>query len=619
LGPGESPARNSLPVDPSVDPRLGIVRGGAVSEGAEILRDAESVRAFMAAVAPAPFLALDTETSGLDPLKDRVLLVQVGTPERQALIDAQAVPPEVIGETLPEHQIVVLHNAAFDLKMLASLGVSRRVLARARVMDTMLCEQLLRNGRTTELANGRLGLSVLAERYAGMSLDKTVRAGFFDVQSAGDLGEAELRYAERDVEATWKVFAAQLPLLERDGLLKVAAIEGSACWAWAQMELSGFPIDVERWRGLVAAAGEATRDRRRALDEAFAPVAPRDLFGQGSINYDSDQEVLQALRDLGLNVDSTRASVLEATGHAAALALVRYREHHKIVTTYGESFLEHVHAADGRLHGRFKPIGASTGRASSSEPNLQNIPKGSEFRACFRAPEGRRLITADYAAAELRILAEVTREPSFVDAFRAGRDLHSDVARRLFGTEVSKTTRPELRERAKAINFGLVYGMGAGGLAAQLDVSFEEASGLLDRYFETHPRVRAYLDQASRAARARGYAATLSGRRQWFLDLNRRGQDEALLDRIARNMPIQGTNADVTKLAMARVARALAERDLDGRLVNMVHDEIVLEASEADAEAVRDVVVSEMVSAGAEFVRVVPVEVEANVDVVWSH
>lgn len=573
----------------------------------------------MATVADAPFIALDTETSGLDPITDRLLLVQIGTPERGALIDAQAVGPDGLEAILPPDQLIVLHNASFDLKMLAGFGVSRRALSAARIADTMLCEQLIRNGRQTELSNGRIGLAILAERYAGMTLDKTVRAGFFNVQSLEDLGEAELRYAERDITATWKVFAAQLPLLAEAGLLRAAAIEGAATWAWAQMELTGFPIDADAWRKLVDAAGDAKRAKRAVLDKAFESVAQRDLFGATSINYANDQEVLQALNDLGIDVRSSRESELAASGHPAALALIDYRGHQKIVSTYGETFLEHVHGTDGRLHSRFKPIGASTGRASSKEPNLQNIPKGSEFRACFRAPAGRKLISADYSAAELRILAEMSGDPVFVRTFRDGGDLHSIVASQMFDAPVSKTSNPQLRDRAKAINFGLVYGMGVGGLAAQLGTSIEDASRLLERYFNAYPAIRGFLESSARLAKQRGYAQTLSGRRQWFIDLHRRNADPGMLDRIAKNMPIQGTNADITKLAMARMARAIAEADLDASLVNMVHDEIVVEARADQADVVKAIVVREMVSAGAEFVKRVPMVVEASIDDSWTH
>lgn len=598
------------------DRRWGLMR--QVLAGPELIREPGALQRFLESVRDAPFLAVDTESTGLDPYQDRLLLIQIGTAERQGLIDAQAFGRAALAAILATDQLLVMHHAKFDLKMLAMLGGADIDLSVAPVMDTMVAEQLLRNGRRQAVAAQGFGLQALAERYAGMGLDKSVREGFIAASGADALGEVELRYAQRDVEATWKVFAAQLPLLAADGLIKVASIEGAACWGFAEMERAGMPIDVAAWRGLIA---EAERDRtaaRKTLDQHFAPAVSFDLFGQSTINYDSEQEVLEALAKLGVKVASTRREALLSSGHPAAVALVEYKEHQKIVSTYGESFLAHVHPRTGRLHSSFKALGAITGRAASSEPNLQNIPAGSKFRACFRAPSGRRLITADYSAAELRILAEVSNDPVFVRTFLDGGDLHSIVAARIFGKPVSKTENPELRSRAKAINFGLAYGMGSGGLAQQIGSTVEEAEGLLERYFRAFPAIRGYLEESAHHALRRGYAETLAGRRFWFQDLTAQGADEGSRLRVAKNMPIQGSNADMTKLAMARIARSLAERRLNAHLVNMVHDEIVVEASEVDAEATRQVVVNEMISAGQELVRRVPVEVEAHVSEAWT-
>jgi len=583
-----------------------------------ILRTREEVSAFMATISEAEFVALDTETTGLDPATCEVLLIQIGTASRVGLIDAQAVGPVIAADILVPERPVVMHHAKFDLKMLASWGADPAVLAGTEIVDTMLTEQLLRNGRRTELSDGRLGLATLAERYAGMTLDKSVRQGFMVANSIADLGEAELRYAERDVVATWKVFASQLPMLSKFGLLRAVAIEGRAAWAFAQMEAYGFPIDQDRWRAILAEAVEAKAAAKTKLDGLFESVLERDLFGFQHLNYENDEDVLTKLRALGLDLENTRGATLKDTGHPAAIAVVEYREHAKIVSTYGESFLEHVHPTTGRLHADFRQIGASTGRASCSAPNLQNIPKGSQFRECFRAPEGRCMVTADYAGAELRILAEVSGDPVFLRTFNEGGDLHAIVASRMFGRPVSKEETPELRDRAKAINFGLVYGMGAGGLARQISVGLEEATALLDRYFETYPAIRGYLQRSSGAAIDRGWAETLGGRRFWLTDMNRRGEDRGSIERVARNMPIQGTNADMTKVAMAKASLAMAEKGLDAKIVNMVHDEIVVEASYVDAEAVRDTLVAEMRSAGASFLGRVPMEVDASIDYAWS-
>lgn len=589
--------------------------------GLELLRTADALRAFLATVADSPVLAVDTETTGLDPHIDRLLLIQVGNASAQALVDAQAAGPDAVRALVEAGsqpgRTLVLHHAKFDLKMLAAHAPDVD-LSSVPVMDTMLIEQALLNGRKAHLMGAGFGLAAVAERYTGMGLDKSVREGFMAATSADALGEVELRYAARDVEATWKVFAKQLPLIQDENLIRTAAIEGAACFAFAEMERVGMAVDAAAWTLIVDEADREKAIARKHLDGVFREVISFDLFGHGNLNYDSDQEVLEALGRLGVKLDSTRREVLEATAHPAALALVAYREHQKIVSTYGRRFLEHVHPRTGRVHSSFKPIGAITGRSSSSEPNLQNIPATSRFRSCFRAPPGKKLIAADYSGAELRILAELSGDPVFVRTFIDGGDLHAIVAARIFGKPVSKSENPDLRARAKAINFGLAYGMGAPGLANQIGAQVSEAEQLLDAYFQSFPAIRGYLETAARESMRRGWCATIAGRKHWFNDLVSSGADEGARMRIAKNMPIQGTNADMIKLAMARIARALAQAKLDGRLVNMIHDELVLEVGEGDVEAVSAIVRREMISAGAAFVRKVPIDIDVHVSDVWE-
>lgn len=584
----------------------------------EVIRDAAGVQAFLDRIRDAPFIALDTETSGLDPHTDTLLLIQFGTAEHQCLVDAQSVDAPALAPIFDSARPVVMHNASFDVKMLWHRYGDRLGLSEAAIVDTLSAEQLLRNGRKSDVVMQGYSLKALAERYASMELDKTVRQGFYGIRTLDDLSDGELFYAERDVEATWKVFARQLPELERDQLLRATALEGQAQVAFAQLELAGCPFDADRWRTLVEEAKTQQGQIRQELDRHFWEVADRDLFGGTTLNYGNDDEVRDALGRLGVEVGSIRLEVLRATGHPAALALADFREQQKVVSAYGEGFLGHVHPKTGRLHPRFRASGAHTGRASCSEPNLQSIPASSRFRGCFTASEGRRVITADYAGAELRIIADFSGEPFFLAALGRDEDLHAKVASRLFGRPVSKEENPELRARAKAINFGLLYGMGARALSDQLGCRQDEAERLLRAYFAAFPRLRGYVEDASRYALERGFVASASGRKYWFTDMRREGREESDLRRIAKNMPIQGTNADMIKLAMGRMVRAFVREGVDAKLVNMVHDEVVVEASEADAERARDLVVREMMAAGAELVKSVPMTVEAQIGGAWG-
>jgi len=278
-----------------------------------------------------------------------------------------------------------------------------------------------------------------------------------------------------------------------------------------------------------------------------------------------------------------------------------------------------VHDADSRVRASFIPLGASTGRVSSRDPNLQNLPSSAEFHAALCAPKGRKLVTADYGTCELRILADLSGDEAFLDAFARGEDLHSAVATRMFGVPVSKSERPELRARAKAINFGLMYGMGAAALGRQVGVDKGEAEALLKRYFENFPSVASWLEASVDRALERGFAETVLGRKLFFNEETLKGESaRGDLGRIAKNMPIQGTSADMTKLAMVRVHERLLEFD-DAGLVNTIHDELVVECRAADAERVADAVVFEMEAAHKTLLRKAPPSVDVHVGDHWAH
>lgn len=416
-------------------------------------------------------------------------------------------------------------------------------------------------------------------------------------------------------------FESVLARVEEQGHKKVARLESLVLRAFAALEDRGLPIDGEGWKLLVdeeKLKAQAARNEILALAGAHVP---RDLFGTPEVNLDAEAEVKMLLeRVLGARLVDVQRTTLAAMDQPIARALLLYRESQKIVSTYGDAFLGRIDRRSGRIHATFIPLGASTGRVASRDPNLQNLPSDARFHGCLRAPPGRVLVTADYATCELRIVAELARDPVFLQAFQAGEDLHSTVATRMFGKPVSKSENPELRQRAKAINFGLVYGMGAPALAASLEVPVEDGERLLQQYFQTFPRIRDYLEGSVETALKRGFAETVLGRRLAFdravLDgPNARGE----LGRIAKNMPIQGTSADMTKLAMVRVHERLQEEHPGAGLVNTIHDELVVECDEAAGPAVATAVQSEMEDAHRALLKNVPPLVEVHVGPHWHH
>ncbi|RMG17490.1 MAG: hypothetical protein D6729_08795 [Deltaproteobacteria bacterium] len=573
-----------------------------------LIEDERSLRSACERLAARPILACDLETTGLDPHRDTVLLIQLGDGRLQVAVDARKVTDlSPLRQVLERPGLTVFHNAQFDLKFLKGLGLEVR-----RPQDTMLLEILLAGGRRV----GARTLKASCDRRVGVSLDKAERATFVGFE--GTLTESQIAYAIDDVIATWHLFLAQVPEIERAGMREVARIEGAAVDAFAELEWRGIYLDRAAWEAVLAEAETARDAARKKLERALLPVVGGDLFGNVHVNYESEEALREVFERLGYpDLPNLTRATLSRLDHPVAAALLEYRKHQQVLSRYGEGFLSHIHPVTGRVHARFRQIGASTGRASCEAPNLQNIQSGDAFRRAFCAPPGRKIVTADYAGAELRIIAEMSGDPVFLETFERGGDLHAIVASQIFHTEVSKTVRPELRARAKAINFGLAYGMGAGGLAAETGLPRAEAERLLETYFRTYPRIRAFFEDLAQTGLERGYAVTLAGRRL-YLEESDDPQRRAHLERVAKNMPIQGSSADIVKLAMARATRRMREEGLDAFIVNTVHDELVFEVSEGDAARAAEVLEAEMVAAGQAFLHRVPTVVDVHVGDHWA-
>jgi DNA polymerase-1 len=325
---------------------------------------------------------------------------------------------------------------------------------------------------------------------------------------------------------------------------------------------------------------------------------------------------MDALAQMGIKVEGTRSWQLQAVGkdHPAVAKLLEYRSVQKLLSSYGPSLLDHIHPVTGRLHADFRQMGATGGRMSCSDPNLQQVPNTPEYRKCFSAPAGRALVIADYSQIELRILADWSQDTALVKALMSGEDLHRVTASQMFGIDLDKVSK-EQRAAAKQLNYGIMYGLGAPGLAARIDCSPEDAEGLLRNYFTAYSGVAAFLREAAdRAVRDRE-CRTRSGRLIYFsYDPTDRSQ-VAAAQRLGKNAPIQGSSADIIKRALALLYDAL--KPMDARIVNCIHDEIVVEVADIEAESCAGVVEHEMVAAAREFIRSVPVTVDVTVGRAW--
>ncbi|MEO1271647.1 MAG: DNA polymerase, partial [Myxococcota bacterium] len=330
--------------------------------------------------------------------------------------------------------------------------------------------------------------------------------------------------------------------------------------------------------------------------------------------------------DLGLPVikstktgPSTAQSVLEQLQamHPLPKLILEYRSFAKLKSTYVDALPELL-AEDGRIHTDFNQAVAATGRLSSSNPNLQNIPirtdRGREIRKAFIAPEGWSLLAADYSQIELRILAHMSEDPALLDAFTRQQDIHSRTAAEIFGVKPEEVTSDQ-RRAGKTINFGVIYGMGSRRLARSLDISEDQARQYIDSYFERYSGVRDYFDTILEGARAEGYVSTLFGRRRPMKELvSSKANLRALGERLAINTPIQGTAADIIKMAMIQIQNSLDDSELDARMLLQVHDELVFEVPDAQLDTLKDLVVSHM----AKVVDLkVPLVVDVGVGKTW--
>lgn len=585
----------------------------------ELIQDPSRLAEVAEMLAYETVLGIDTETTGLDPYASELLLLQISTLDKVYIVDCKRLVPLALKSVLENPGIrKIAQNAKFEYEMLRQqMGITINSL-----FDTMLAERLLTAGIGREIS-----LKQIANKYIGAVLDKSVRESFHKLAGNGDsyLAPEQLHYAARDAFIMIPIWQRQAPDLKKGVLEQVAELEFHCIPAVGDMELAGVKIDVDRWRAIIADV-LVQRDRAQAeLSEMLAPASMQaTMFGVPSINLNSSTQLMEAFAKLGVNLPDTMEATLSKFDHPAVAKLLEYRGHEKTLSAFGENVLGLINPRTGRVHPDFNQYGADTGRFSCTRPNVQQIPATSDFRKCFIADEGYKLVTCDYSQAELRILAELSGDEGFVTAFRSGQDLHTLTASQMFGVSLDQVQKSQ-RSAAKAINFGLAYGMGPGGLAPRLGVSLDEAKELIARYFKAYPGVQKWLDKAAKDAVRLGYSVTTLGRKRFYNlpdeSLKRLNEDEyrkqiASIERQGKNSPIQGSNADMTKLALIGLRTAL--KDWDARTVNTVHDEIVVEVRIDQAEEVMHIVEHEMVVAGEAILKTVPVVAEANLADYWS-
>src|SRR5688500_5048549 len=586
----------------------------------ELIRTADELRKAVEAIETQPVVGLDTETTDLDPYTSRLRLIQLATPDRVYIVDfdrfsdgdarrSDALAPlrRLLAAPRP---IKIAHNAKFDAKFIKhNLGVDLGGL-----FDTLLASQLVGAGDIEE----RHGLETVAGRYLNELVDKTERLSNWDLE----LTTAQLEYAARDAAVLLPLREKLIERLKSESLVRCAQLEFECVMPVVDIELAGFFMHKDRWLEQLGIVEKRRTELAEQLQEVLAEESSQgSLFGgpqREDINLDSQQQLTKALNRLGVPVpESTRNWKLQplAAQYPVIATLLEYRTVQKALTSYGTNMNDMINPVTRRLHADFRQIGAPTGRFACTNPNIQQVPHAVEYRRCFSGhPEGRKLIIADYSQIELRILAEFSGDRGFMEAFNSGADLHRVTAAQVFNVGLDQVTRDQ-RDFAKRLNFGVVYGIGAQRFSIMTGLSVPEAGNILKKYFDTYRGVDTYVHEAANRAVRERQARTGSGRLVRFRYDEQDRQQISMTKRNGKNTPIQGTSADILKRSLRLLRDDL--RGTNAQIVNIIHDEIVVEADEAEAPEVAKKVERAMVTAGEEYLKTVPVKVETEIAEEW--
>ncbi|HWL56048.1 MAG TPA: DNA polymerase I [Paracoccus sp. (in: a-proteobacteria)] len=606
----------------------------------QTIRDEAVLAAWVAEIAEKGVVAIDTETTGLDDMQAQLVGVSLSTgPGRAAYLPLGHVNPGAAGDlfgapTLAEGQmpleralemlkpvladdavLKIGQNIKYDCKVLARYG-----LRMAPIDDTMLMSYSLNAGAHNH------GMDELAERYLGHScvpIKDLIGSGKAQIGFAEVAIDKAAEYAAEDAEVTWRLWHRLRPELSRAHVATAyEVLERPMVGVLAEMEMAGIRIDADHLKRM----SNAFAQKMAQLEDEIHGLAG-DRF-----NIGSPKQLGEILFDrMGLSggkqgktgAYSTSADVLEdlaAEGHDLPSRVLDWRAISKLKSTYTDALPQHVNPETGRVHTSYSITGAQTGRLASTEPNLQNIPvrtdEGRRIREAFVAGPGMRIVSLDYSQIELRILAHVARIPALKQAFRDGLDIHAMTASQMFGVPIEGMD-PMIRRRAKAINFGVIYGISGFGLARNLRIPRAEAQSFIDTYFERFPEIRAYMDRTVAEAKQDGFVRTLFGRRINTPGINQSGPAAGGARRAAINAPIQGAAADIIRRAMIRMPEAI--RDIPAKMLLQVHDELVFEVEEGAVDALVAAARRVMEGAADPAVKLdVPLVVDAGQGANWA-
>lgn len=612
-------------------------------------------------------IQVDTETNGRDPHTHKIISLQLGDSENQWFIDCRKV--DVLNfKDLLEGKVCIMQNSKFDYKMLKKAGIYIE-----KIYDTMLAECVIACG----YEKWGYSLDALVKRYLGIEMSKETRNTFIGMHDSTPFTLEQVIYGCLDVTYLQRIKDSQKALISKYNLEYCVNLENQVVKALGDIEYNGMYLDQLEWLRITEKQKDKLAYLEGQLDEIIEkepvlksftlPGVQGNIFGglerAVSVNYASPVQIKQICHSLGFYVESTSDRELSklANKHIFFKVLKEYRKSAKIISTYGESFLDYVNPSTGKVHTDFWQI-KDTGRVSSGSkdmnaPNVQNIPGVSEkvvlsngktvvrypFRNCFKARPGFKWVSIDYSGQELRLMADASGEQGFIDVLNRGEDLHCYVGEMMFKRPIDKEKDKELRHKAKTINFGKPYGMGPDKLSDTLEISKEEAEELFSMYAREFPTLNAWLDRKGREAINQGYSLTFSPcqRRRWYPDAHiakklraeaKKGDKEAWrqiltiegqISRNGGNSPIQGTGADITKEALVEVRELITfynnfYKEEVAYLICTVHDAIDCEVREDLAEEFAKKMADIMIKCGNKYVSKVKMEVDVTITQHWT-
>jgi len=571
-------------------------------------------------------IAVDLETTSLDPLEAQLVGVCLSWEGTEGVYVPMGHQGEGVVQ-LDESTVMsslspiltnpkigkVGHNLKYDIAVLRARGYDLVGVAGDTMLADYLVEPTRRSHSLDNVALRTLGHTMISYSEATEGLQEGLNFSHVELEKAAE-------YGAEDAHVTWLLDAKINKRIESMELEKVYYdVELPCLSVLSDMERAGILVDVDRLKELSVELGE----RLELLQGQIYEAAGHEF----TINSTKQLQVV-LFDELGLPKGkktktgySTNAAVLKnlESAHPLPGLILQYRELAKLKSTYVDTLPDRVSPIDGRIHTSFHQAATATGRLASSDPNLQNIPsrtdEGRKVRECFVPKEGHVLLSADYSQVELRLLAHYCGKGGLADAFHAGEDIHSRTAAEVFGVMQGLVTSRQ-RSAAKAINFGIVYGMSAFRLSNELKIPRREAQGYLDGYFERYSEVKRALEELKQAARDNGYAETIWGRKRMITDINSLNKmDRAAAERVALNTPLQGSAADLIKIAMVRVHERIKRESLPATMLLQVHDELVLEVEASHVERIAGIVALEM-EAAAELC--VPLKVDVSWGKNWS-